>query len=51
MPAFVEPVVMDEFGILQLWPASRGVIKLVRQDAHGNEDRDVFDVENGNLFS
>ena len=47
MPAFVEPVVMDEFGIRPLCPTSRDVIKLVKEDAHGNEDRDVFDVKKG----
>ena len=47
MPAFVELVVMDEFGIRPLCPTPRGLIELVRKDAHGYRDGDVFHVEKG----
>jgi hypothetical protein len=43
--AFVELVVMDEFGIRTLCPTPRGCIDLVWKDAHGHRDGDVFDVE------
>ena len=49
MPAFVELVVMDEFGIRPLRPAPRGWIELVGKDAHGNRDGDVLGVEIGEL--
>ena len=45
MPAFVELVVVYEFGIRLLRPASRHSIDLVREEADGNRDRDIFDVE------
>jgi hypothetical protein len=45
VPAFVKLVIVDEFGIRPLCPASRDLIDLVREDAHGNRDRDIFDVE------
>ena len=45
MSAFVELVVMDEFGIGPLCPAPRGWIEFVREDAHGNRDGDAFGVE------
>ena len=45
MPTFGEIVVVDEFGIRPLCPASRHTIDLVREDAHGNRDRDIFDIE------
>ena len=45
MAAFVELVVMDEFGIRPLCPAPRGWIELVREDAHGNRDGDAFGIE------
>ena len=45
MPAFVELVVMDQFGIRPLCPAPRGWIEFVRKDAHGNRDGDAFGIE------
>ena len=45
VPAFVELVVVDQFGIRPLRPAPRGCIDLVRKDAHGNRDGDAFDIE------
>jgi len=45
VPAFVELVVMDEFGIRALCPAPRSFIELVGKDAHGNRDGDVLWVE------
>ena len=45
MAAFVELVVMDEFGIRPLCPAPRGWIEFVREDAHGNRDGDAFGIE------
>jgi hypothetical protein len=47
--AFVELVVMDEFGIRPLGPTPRGLIELVRKGAHGNRDGDVFRAEKGEL--
>jgi hypothetical protein len=41
----VELVVMDEFRIRPLCPASRGLIDLVRENTRGSRDRDIFDVE------
>jgi hypothetical protein len=41
--AFVELVVMDEFGIRPLRLTPRGWIELVRKD--GNRDGDVFGIE------
>ena len=40
---------MDELGIRPLCPTPRGLIELVRKDAHGNRDGDVLDVEEGEL--
>ena len=45
VPALVELVVMDEFGIRPLRPAPRGWIEFVREDAHGHRDGDAFDIE------
>jgi hypothetical protein len=42
VPAFVELVVMDEFGIRPLRPTPRGWIEFVGKDAHGNRDGDAF---------
>src|SRR5215207_5008141 len=47
--AFVEPAVIDELGISSLRPRPRGCIDLIRKDAHGNRDRDVFRGEKGEL--
>jgi hypothetical protein len=43
--AFVELVVMDEFGIRPLGPALWSGIELVREYAHGRRDNGVFDGE------
>src|ERR1700693_5900315 len=43
--AFVELVVVDEFGIGPLRPASRGRIDFVREGAHGDRDLDAPDVK------
>jgi hypothetical protein len=43
--SFGSPVEIDEFGIRPLCPASRGIIDLVREGAHSNRNRDIFDVE------
>ena len=45
MSAFGDLVVVDKFGIRPLCPASRHSIDLVREEADGNRDRDIFDVE------
>ena len=45
MPAFVEFVVMDQFRIRPLRPASRGGIEFVWKDAHGSGDNDASDAE------
>ena len=45
MPAFVDPVVMNELGIRPLCPTPRGWIEFVREDAHGNRDGDAFRIE------
>ena len=45
VPAFVELVVVDQFGIRPLRPAPRGWIEFVREDAHGNRDGDAFGIE------
>src|SRR5271163_2260109 len=45
----VELVVIDEFWIRPFRPAPRGRVDLVRKDAHGNGNGDVFDVEEGQL--
>src|SRR5439155_14805678 len=49
VPAFVEFVVIDEFGIRALGPTARGLIELVRKGAHGHRDRDPFGGEKGQL--
>src|SRR6185503_14394231 len=43
--ALGELVVVNEFRIGLLRPTPRGRIELVREDAHGNRDRDAFGVE------
>jgi hypothetical protein len=43
--AFVELVVVDEFGKRLLCPALRGRIELVRENAHSNGDGDAFGIE------
>jgi hypothetical protein len=43
--AFVDLVVIDEFGIRPLCPTPWGWIDLVRKDAHGNRDGDTFGSE------
>src|SRR3954467_7017146 len=45
VPALVELVVMDEFGIRPLCPAPRGRIDFVGEGTHGDRDRDTPDVE------
>jgi hypothetical protein len=45
--AFVELVVMDEFGIGPLCPTARNFLDLVRKKAHCYRDGDVFHVEKG----
>src|SRR5258707_13748241 len=45
MPAFLNLVVVDQFGKRPLCPAPRGWIELVRKDAHGNRDGDAFGIE------
>ena len=45
MAAFVELVVVNEFGIGSLCPASRSLIGLIRKDTHGYSDGDVSHIE------
>src|SRR5260221_3790396 len=49
VPAFVEPVVMNEFGKRFLCPTPRGCIELIGKGAHGNRDGDVLRGEKGEL--
>jgi len=44
VPAFVDLVVIDEFGIGSLCPSAWSCVDLVRKNAHGYRDggRDVF---------
>jgi hypothetical protein len=49
VPAFIELVVMDEFGIRPLGPTPRGLIELVRKGAHGNRDGNALDTEKAEL--
>ena len=42
VPAFGEPVVMNQFGIGFFCPAARGGIDLVGKDAHGSRNRHTF---------
>ena len=49
VPAFVEPVVMDQFGKRFLCPTPRSCIDLIWKDAHGHRDGDVFWGEKGEL--
>jgi hypothetical protein len=45
VPAFVEPVVVDEFGIRPLRPTPWSCIELIRKDAHGNGNGNAFGIE------
>ena len=49
MSAFVELVVMNEFGIRPLRPASRCWAEVIRESAHGNRDGDAFRGKEGHL--
>jgi hypothetical protein len=49
VPALVELIVMDEFGIRPLRPTPRGLIELVRKCAHGSRDGNAFDTEKAEL--
>ena len=49
VPALVELVVIDKFGIRALCPTLRGLIELIRKDAHGCRDGYAFDTEKRNL--
>jgi hypothetical protein len=49
VPAFREPVVMDELGVGSFRPTPRGRIDLVRKGAHGDGDGDPFRGEKGQL--
>src|SRR6266403_6251277 len=40
---------MNELGIRLLCPAPRGWIEFVREDAHGNRDRNAFGIEKPEL--
>src|SRR5271170_5659186 len=51
MPAFVELVVMDEFGICLLCPTLRRWIELIGKDAYRHRNGDAFDTEERNLRS
>jgi hypothetical protein len=43
--AFLELVVMDQFGKRLLCPAPRGWIEFVREDAYGDRDGDALGIE------
>ena len=43
--AFLQLVVVDQFGIRPLRPAPRGRIEFVGEDAHGNRDGDTLGIE------
>src|SRR6202023_3069390 len=45
MTAFIELVVMDQFGERSLRPTARAKIDLVRKAAHGNRDGDALNTE------
>src|SRR5712672_2427736 len=45
VPALVEFVEIDEFGIRPLCPTTRGRVELVRIDAHRNGDGNAFNIE------
>ena len=49
VPALVDLVVVDEFGIRPLRPTPRGLILLARKDAHGNRNGDALGVEEAAL--
>jgi hypothetical protein len=49
VPAFVEPVVMDELGVSPFCPTPQSCIDLIREDAHGNRDDDVLRGKEGQL--
>src|SRR5258708_12452052 len=50
VPALVQLVVMDEFGIRPLCPTPRGCIDLVWKDPHRNRVGDVLGVKKRYLF-
>src|SRR5712671_7983407 len=45
VPALVEFVEIDEFGIRPLCPTTRSRVELVRKDAHRNGDGNAFNIE------
>ncbi len=49
MPALVDPVVVNEFGIRLLRSTPRGLIELVRKGGHRDRDGDVFRGKEGKL--
>src|SRR5436190_9823686 len=49
VPASVDLVEVDEVGVRLLRPAPRGLVDLVREDAHGDRDGDVLDRDVGAL--
>src|SRR5260221_4737090 len=49
MTAFVELVVVYEFGKRPLCPTARGLVELIWKGAYGDRDGDVLDVEKRQL--
>jgi hypothetical protein len=49
VPALLNLVVMDKFGIRPLCPTPQRLIELFRKRAYGNRDGDVFEAEKGEL--
>src|SRR3954451_20350125 len=49
VPAFVEPVVVNQLWERFFCPTPRSCIDLIRKDAHGNRDGDAFRGEEGEL--
>src|SRR5437588_4773846 len=49
MPAIVELVVVNEFGIGTLCPTTRSCVEFVREGAYGNRDGDAFNSEKREL--
>src|SRR5437867_12232035 len=49
VPAFVELVVVDQFGIRPLRPTARAQVDLVRKGAYGNRDGNALDTEKREL--
>src|SRR4030095_3106413 len=45
VPAFIELVVVNQFGVRALCPTARAQIDLIRKGTHGNRDRNALDVE------